>query len=239
MQKLCVIDESANEKIIKSIENLGFQVLKAPAHPNLQGACKSHPDLSFCRISQNTLIYAKNSDAAFIQTLKQHGIIMIEGSTIPSPEYPYDIPYNGVKIGKYFLHNLRNTDLQVKEQCQIEGLQMKHVKQGYTCCSTAVVREDLVITADKGIAEVLEQTGEVSLLRIPPQTSIQLPEMDYGFLGGASGRIDDTHFALAGHIKYLENGVEIQDFLQKHGVQLINLTDERPVDLGTLLFFTL
>lgn len=239
MTRLCIIDERADNNIIEAIQVHGFQVLKAPAHPNLVGTCRSHPDISFFRIAPDTLVYAKDCDPAFVHTLQAHGIHMIAGETALQPEYPYDIPYNGVRIGQYFLHNLRYTDTQVKRICQEENLTMLHVKQGYTCCSTAVVRDDLVMTADTGIYRVLQQTGQVNTLLVPPQKSIRLPGMDYGFIGGASGRMDDTHFALAGHVKYLENEQQIQGFLERNGVQLINLTDQEPVDLGTLLFFTL
>ncbi len=239
MTKLCIIDEKANSQIVEGIEKLGFQILKMPAHPNLAGACQSHPDISLCRIAPNTLVYAKNCDAEFIVTLKKYGLTMIPGETTLQGEYPYDIPYNGVRIGQYFLHNLRYTDMQIKKLCQEAGLTSLQVNQGYTCCSTAVVREDLVITADVGIANVLDATNKVNTLLLPPQKNIRLPGLDYGFLGGATGRIDDTHFVLAGHVNYLENGAEIEEFLQQNGVQLINLTDEKPVDLGTLLFFTL
>ena len=239
MKKICIIDEKANRAIINSIEALGFQVIKVPAHPNLSGPCASHPDLSFCRIAPNTLVYAKKCNEQLVGTLQQCGLTMIPGETELQSNYPYDIPYNAVRIGQYFLHNLRYTDKVVKKTWQAEGLKEISVKQGYTCCSTAVVRDDLVITADTGIAEKLEQTGAMTVLRLPPQKQIQLLPMDYGFIGGATGRIDGNTFAIAGHVKYLENGAEIQAFLQKHGVQLINLTDEKPFDLGTLLFFTL
>ncbi len=234
-----MIDEKANNQIVASIEKLGFEVLKVPAHPKLSGACESHPDLSFCRIAPDTLVYAKDCDAEFIASLKKYGLTMIPGETALQAEYPYDIPYNGVRIGQYFLHNLRYTDMQLKKICQEAGLTSLHVNQGYTCCSTAVVRENVVMTADAGIAKVLQATSKVNTLLLPPQKNICLPGVDYGFLGGATGRIDDTHFVLAGHVKYLENGAEIEGFLQNQGVQLINLTDEKPVDLGTLLFFTL
>lgn len=239
MTKLCLISENATSAFITAIEALGFQVLTVPKHPNLSGSCASHPDLSFCRMAPNTLVYAKNCDHNLIQRLQQYGLTMIPGETALQAEYPYDIPYNGVRIGQYFLHNLRYTDATIKKMWQEEGLTGLSVKQGYTCCSTAVVRDDLVITADAGIANTLEQTGNVTVLLLPPQQKIQLPGMHYGFIGGATGRVDDNTFVIAGHVKYLENGAEIQGFLQNHGVQLINLTDEKPFDLGTLFFFTL
>lgn len=239
MTRLCIISESAPNTITEAIQSLGFEVLKAPAHPHLAGACQSHPDLSFFRIAPNTLIYAKGCDPAFIATLQAKGITMIAGETELQAEYPYDIPYNGIRIGQYLVHNLRYTDTKVKKMCQEENLTALHVRQGYTCCSTAFIREDLIVTADTGIYNALQQTGTVQALLVPPQKKIQLPGMDYGFLGGASGRMDDTHFALAGHVRYLENGKQIQDFLEKNDVQLINLTDQEPLDLGTLMFFTL
>ena len=164
---------------------------------------------------------------------------MIPGETELNHMYPFDVPYNGVRIGQYFFHNMRITDPQVVKQCEEQALCRIHVKQGYTCCSTAAIRENLVITAEAGIAEALKQMATIKVLHIPPQKEIQLPGLDYGFIGGATGRIDDTHFVMAGHIKHLENGEEIQGFLQENGVQLICLTDEKPIDLGTMLFFTL
>jgi hypothetical protein len=63
------------------------------------------------------------------------------------------------------------------------------VKQGYTKCSLVVVDEKSVITSDMGLAAAL-QRFEIDVLLIS-QGHVALPGLQYGFLGGASGRAGD------------------------------------------------
>jgi predicted GTPase len=45
--------------------------------------------------------------------------------------------------------------------------------------------------------------------------------------------------AVAGNIMNLESYTQIEKFLREKGVEIINLSDEEVMDLGTIMFFTL
>jgi len=235
---MCIVDKRANRKIIDSIETLGYEVVLMPSMKNVSESCKSHPDISLFRISNSELIYAKGCDGNFLSLLKEKGITLIEGNSLLSHKYPDDIKYNAAIIGNYLVHKLNSTDSKIFEKCIERNIKPLNVRQGYSCCSIAKVRENLAITSDLSIYKALENT-EIEILLIPPQKSIVLTGADYGFIGGASGRVNDQVFAIAGNAEYLESYCEIRRFLDKRGVRLISLSDEKPVDLGTLMFFTL
>lgn len=237
--KFCIADYRTNPIIINRIEALGFEILLMPPNPQLPKRYNGHPDLSLCRISQNEIIYTKSCDERFLMQLQEKGLHLIAGTSEAGGKYPRDIRYNALVIGKYLVHKLNSTDSQLLEEAKKRQMVCLHVNQGYTCCSTAVVRKDIAITADPGICNVLKETGEIQVLKIPPQSQIQLSPGEYGFIGGAGGRIDDTHFAVLGNARLLDSYDEIQRFLDIFGVQLVSLSADKPFDLGTLMFFTL
>ena len=235
----CIVDSRADLKILNSIEKLGYEVLPMPPNKNVSVSCSSHPDISLFRLSNNQLIYSKDLDNAFLYKLEMRNIQMIEGDLYLSSQYPDDIKYNAAKIGNYLIHKLNSTDGRILKECEARNMKCLNVKQGYSGCSTAVIRDNLAITSDKGIYDVLKNTGDIHTLLIKPQESIRLFNEKYGFIGGASGRIDDDNFALSGDVDLLESGEEIKVFFKENNVKLICLSDEKPVDLGTLMFFTL
>ena len=237
--KMCLIDCRADIKILNKIETLGFEICLMPLNKNASFLCESHPDISLCRISNNELIYSKDCDEKLLSTLHSKGLILIEGNSSIGSKYPSEIKYNAARIGKYLIHKLNSTDSKILEECEKRNIELLNVKQGYTQCSLAVVKQDLAITSDLGIYNTLKNTEEISLLLIPPQESIRLYDGKTGFIGGASGRIDDQHFSIAGNASLLNNYKEINKFLENNEVKLISLSDEMPFDLGTLMFFTL
>jgi len=213
--------------------------VRMPANKNVQKMCQSHPDISLCRISRNELIYAKECDENFLTDLKNRGITLIKGNSGLNFKYPSDIKYNAAIIGNYLVHKLNNTDSKILEECEQRNIKTLNVKQGYTCCSTAIIGEKAAVTADKGIYNVLKKTGEVDVLLINPQKNIVLEGAEYGFIGGAGGRISDNEYVIAGAAEMLEDFEGINEFFQKHSVKLISLTQDMPVDLGGLIFFTM
>jgi hypothetical protein len=107
-----------------------------------------------------------------------------------------------------------------------------NVKQGYTKCSTAIISNNAVMTSDKGIAKALSTNG-IDVLLLPPG-DILLPGLDYGFIGGTCGMIDERTIAFFGDLYKYAWGHEVLKFLEKHKVHPIFLGKGKLIDRGSI-----
>ena len=146
--------------------------------PGVDPAIACHADLVYCRLG------AGASAPVFAGA----------PSLLGSP-YPKDCRFNAVIAGPYVICRPDVTDpkLMAAAEEYIRKTYRKEpalisVKQGYTRCSLAVIDENHVITADRGIAKALQlQKGPECLLVRPGY--VQLSGYQYGFLGGTCGRV--------------------------------------------------
>ena len=114
-----------------------------------------------------------------------------------------------------------------------KGKKNIHVKQGYTKCSILPIREKSIITSDKNIAKEL-LNYDFNVLLIPPGDII-LPSLNYGFIGGTGGMINENKLALFGELSNYAYGSDIYSFLYKLDVEPISLRKGKLMDRGSLL----
>lgn len=155
------------------------------------------------------------------------------------PSYPENIGFNGVRLGSYFIHNLRYTAPEVRAEAERLGLTPVNVKQGYTKCSLVVVesgcsrqKRPAVITADRGIAKVLAPLP-IDMLLIE-EGHVRLPGFPYGFLGGASGAIG-TDLLFHGNLNLHPNYTQIVEFIQAKGKNPVWFTGFPLTDIGSII----
>ena len=122
--------------------------------------------------------------------LLEYGYEIVKISSPTSAKYPSDIALNALKIGNLICGKLKYVAKEIIEYAKALGFQLIDVKQGYSACSTLVLDDDTVVTADKSIYNALAKAGKRVVLI--SQGDIKLDGYDYGFIGGASCVIDDT-----------------------------------------------
>ncbi|KJJ85143.1 hypothetical protein OMAG_000991 [Candidatus Omnitrophus magneticus] len=193
----------------------------------------SHPDIYFFEIQPKVFVHAPNVPLDIIKIMENRGAVFLKGKSIPLGLYPATCAYNGIRIGKKILHNLKITDSVIISESKKLGLELRHVPQGYTRCSVVKVNDNALITADKGIAEAAIQAG-IDVLTIVPGF-VTLYGEKYGFLGGASGNTREGDVIFLGDIKAHPDFENIAEFFTKHGVNWINLNSGILYDAGTLI----
>lgn len=171
------------------------KVLVRKAAP-LYSAIEAHPDIYMCRLPDGRVLKARDGE--------------LGGA------YPLDIPFNALCLDKYFVHNLKYTNKRLLKCAEEYGLVPVNVKQGYTKCSCVVVDGKSVITADNGVYSALSVLGDVDVLKIRPGY-VSLKGLEYGFLGGASGRVGDTVY-FSGDITQHPDYGEIYAFIRERNV---------------------
>lgn len=208
----------------------GYEPLLVPKNNLLYYSVCGHPDMLIHILDKLNILVNKDMDSFFIYTLKSLGYNVFLSENSIKSKYPYDILLNGVQIGNNFLHNLKYTD--PKLLTFLEQKNFLDVKQGYSKCSTAIISDTAAITSDIKIYESLKSVN-IDVLLIPPK-HIELPGLDYGFIGGTCGLLDSATIAFFGSLKKYKYGKEVLSFLIKHDVKPIFLSDDHLIDRGSL-----
>ena len=147
--------------------------------------------------------------------------------------YPENVLLNALFIGGCVYANEAALDSSVKRFCREQQIPIINVKQGYARCSVLVLNEHAAVTADKSLYRALTKNG----VEVLPVSSghIRLEGFDYGFIGGASGKIDDTIFFF-GNIKEHPDYESIRMFCKKHQLKTDILCPDLPLtDIGGLV----
>jgi hypothetical protein len=229
--KYAIIDYRTSEEEICNLKKLGCEVLACPPSSILYEAVCGHPDMLLHIFDEKNIIVHKDMDTSFISSLKALGFNITFSKNSLRSTYPYDIILNSVNLPNLFVHNIKYTDPKLLEM--VNSKKLIDVKQGYTKCSTALVTRNAVMTSDKTIAKALLKEN-IEVLFLPPG-DIVLPGLDYGFIGGCCGLIDEQSLAFFGNLNYYAYGDIVLQFLEKHNIKPIYLKEGKLTDRGSLL----
>ncbi len=230
----CFIDYRITKEELINLSKLNMNLILIPKCTEVYAAINGHPDIQLNILknkSCNEIIIQKNISQAFKEILKINKINYIISKNALSNTYPNDIILNSLILGNYFIHNLKYTDENLlKSQSSKVHID---VSQGYTKCSILPVRDNALITNDKGIFESLKDY-DFDILLLPPG-DILLPSLDYGFIGGVGGMISNNKMAFFGDLDNYKWGDDIKKFLSKYDVLPIALRKGKLIDRGSLL----
>lgn len=88
------------------------------------------------------------------------------------------------------------------------------------------------MTSDMKIGKILKENN-IDVLLLPPGDII-LPSLDYGFIGGTCGLLDNNTLAFYGDLDMYKYGNEVLSFLRKHNVEPIFLSKSKLIDRGSI-----
>lgn len=219
-------------KIIKALEERGIRCITTEPDERLQAPVRSHADMQMFHLNDNRTFVLKG-ERSLKAKLEAEGFLIAETEHPPVANYPGDALCNALNLGDKFFGCMGAVDNTLFSIVQEMGLRTIHVSQGYTRCSTAVVNDSSFITMDAGIGAAGKFMG-VDIMIIPERRII-LEGYDYGFIGGCCGLIDKNVLAFTGRLDSLDFEKPIIDFLDKHNVQAVELTQDPIIDIGGIL----
>lgn len=234
--KTVVIDYRTDMDIVLTLNNMGIEVINTERCNELYEAINGHPDILIHHVGGNSIILAPNIYGKMALKFIKKGFAVTKGDAWLYRNYPQNIAYNVLRIGKYAFHNTKYTDKQICLLYEKMDIKLVHVKQGYTKCSVCVVNENAAITSDIKIAKALELC-DIDTLLVKPD-SIELLGLDYGFIGGASGLISRSEIVFTGCISELKDYTRIRKFLEEKGVKVILLSNKKIFDVGSIIPLT-
>ncbi len=231
MKCSAVIASGISPQMIHFLAQQNIEVLSFPDNPNAEKRVAHHSDLSFFFDGQDTLFIAKEMAEYRLQLEKYCRNVVVVSEKL-GHKYPRDVLLNCVVTGKYFICNPDTVSREIYNKMIGEGYEIVSVRQGYTKCSVLPVNDSAIITDDSSIASRCIQAG-MDVLEVS-KGSVTLNGFDYGFIGGAAGKISDTQIVFNGDITRHSDYEKIHQFLQKYGVSEISF-DGDLVDIGSII----
>ena len=234
---LALIGADAPSSIADSLLSLGFSVLRLPHDERLAAPVRSHADmlmLPLCNKVFTSPEYLALAKSVF-EALEGFGYEVIPAPADIRNEYPFDVAFDALVVNKHIICRRDILPNTIVIESGEMGYSLLNSKQGYAKCSAAVVGDNAVITADKSIASAAKSAG-AEVLEIKPDRSIRLEGYDYGFIGGASGCIDDTSY-FAGNISLHSDCERIEEFCRERAKAIVSLSNEPLCDIGGIFFF--
>lgn len=227
---ICGTDDS---NILNFFKKEGITAIKNRPNKGIDPSVSSHADMCAVHLGKDKILIDK-SQSELKSELESSGMTVLETQSEISGEYPSDIKLNFTLSGSFVMGKLSAADPTLLSESK--KLSKIDVKQGYCKCSTLVVREDAVITDDESIyGKCLENDIDSLLIR---KGDISLAGHEYGFIGGASGKISKDTVMFFGDIENHRDFEKIKTFLLKHGCNFICSDKNKIRDIGGIIPIT-
>ncbi len=210
--KHCLIGSRYNEEI-KELTSLGIVCLPLKENNALDDEIKYHADILSCNLGNGEILINQGSIGESV--LKELGLQPTFVSEIQSP-YPDDVALNCAVINNRFICNKKHLSTYINDFILSYNYQIIHTNQGYARCNLCIVKENAVITEDKGLASLLKKYQFDVLL--VSAGDVYLSDKHNGFLGGASGKISETEIYFSGDLSKHRDYKAILNFLDKYNV---------------------
>ena len=237
MSLLALIGVDAPKEIKNALLARGFELFVLARDGQLPLPIRSHADTLIFALEDKIFVsraYFEKNRALF-DTLEKRGCSIIPCKCELGGEYPEDIAFNVATIGRYAFGRFDFVAQEIKRELVDRGYTLIDVKQGYAKCSTAIIGDNAIITADSGIAKNAAALG-IDVLKVSAaEGAIELEGYGYGFIGGACALFENTLYS-CGNVEIHPDFEAIRDFCEAHGVSLCSLTDDKLYDVGGILF---
>ena len=226
----CILLSSAiPEKTADEISGLtGCRTFALPGYGVLPESVRRHPDMLVFSYGGGIVTdkeYYSENKTLFDEISEASGKRIVLSEKDLGGEYPYDVRFNAFEINGTLFGRLASLSDRISDLFDNKV----NVNQGYAKCSTAILPDSALITADRGIANAAVSNG-IDALCVSPG-GIILPGYDTGFIGGASFSYGDTLYFF-GDIGTHPDHAEILMFADKHNCAVKSLLKGELFDFG-------
>ena len=221
------LSQNTDKKIIDALKQEGFEVTLLAPFSALENPVDTHADMLLLVVDDTIFVHKYYE----IDLDGFEKIIKIDEPI--SNKYPNDVLLNIAIVGKNAFCNTKFASKTVLQYLEENNFSIHHVAQGYSHCSTCIVSDNAIISADKGIVEAAKIVGIDALLI--SSGHISLPPYEYGFIGGVSGSNGDKIY-FCGALNHHPDGEKIRNFTLKHKKIIVELTDSPLTDIGGIMF---
>lgn len=213
------------QNIKNELEKLNIRIIPSAEINFKVSGITMHPDMQIVHMGGDKFVTHKSAFEHYKKYLP-----CICGASENIGTYPQDIAYNVAIAGKLMICSKKYTDTAI---LNIWSNEIINIRQGYSKCSILIVDENSFITSDDGIYKTL--TGHnMNVLKIRTG-HIELPGQNYGFIGGAAGKVAKNLIVFAGDIKKHPDFENIRTFCKNSGTDIYSLGKNTLLDIGSVL----
>lgn len=223
MKRTGYINGNVSNEILNNLSMYVENITLLPSFSLLPAPVSSHADMLMYKLNDSLLIHRQYYEMNF-NLFKTVDVTLTDEYI--SNIYPHDILLNCLKLNSTVYCKADYISKYIKSDAE----KIVNVKQGYARCSTCIINEHAIITADRSIARNVIDT-DVLLIK---EGYIKLQGYDYGFIGGASINMDGKILFL-GDIKRHPDCNNMIKFCEKHNVEVISLSNEMLYDYGSMV----
>lgn len=170
----------------------GIEALPLKPYARLDAPVSSHADMIINIIEDRIFCYEDYylENKSIFERAENEGYTLVKCTPPASSAYPDDIGLNALIIGKKIFGNIKHLSRELLDFANEKGYKTVNVKQGYAACSTLVLNNNCVVTADPSIKKAME-THNIEVIFVD-DSSIKLDGYSKGFIGGATGVVCDN-----------------------------------------------
>lgn len=227
MKNKVLLDTRINRKSVETLIKLGYEPVFIPECKNLQKPVSAHPDMSVFTI--DCVIFTTRE---LVHLFGDREVVVCKREEEPL-KYPKDIMFNCAVVGNNVLCKIDNTNKKVLEYLSLNNYNIVNVNQGYAKCSTCIVSDNAIITEDENIEQAAIKSG-IEVLKIK-KGFVNLDGYEYGFIGGASGLLNNNLLCFNGNIEKHPDYSRICGFCRKFNVEILSLNDDVLYDVGSII----
>ena len=221
------LSKNADNKIIDALKQEEFEVKLLAPFSALESPVDTHADMLLLAIDD--IVFVHQDYEIDLDGFEK--IIKIDEPM--SNKYPNDVLLNIAIVGKNAFCNTKFASKTVLKYLEENNFSIHHVAQGYSHCSTCIVSDNAIISADKGIVEAAKMVGIDALLI--SSGHISLPPYNYGFIGGSCGTFGDKIY-FCGALNQHPDSDKIRNFATKHKKVIVELSSSPLADIGGITF---
>lgn len=215
---------------VNEIENLGHTVIASDTVDIFLIPEQKHADMQILPINND--IFILNECTVLAEKLPNERLIFCNKKA--GKKYPENILLNFLFLNNSLYGKLSAIDKNLLDYCKENSIRTVNINQGYARCSTLVLNNSAAITSDLSIEKALKNDGiEVLLIS---SGNIVLDGYNYGFIGGASGKIDENTVVFFGNIKKHPDYIRIENFCSNHNLLIKIICNDMPLtDIGGIV----
>jgi len=218
------------KSVIDDLEKLSIQVVTVPPCDDIEDKIACHADMICHHLGGNRLlVYPYNNNLTC--KLTSLGLDILHTNSRLSKAYPNDILFNSARVGKWLICNEKHTDSSIISS--VNQGNIIDTKQGYAKCSTLVVDENSIITADIHISSTAKSKG-LDVLLIS-KGNIILAGYEYGFIGGCAFKFDKNKMYFTGDLNSHTDCKEIEKFLAVRNIDIVLGSGDSLIDIGSII----
>ena len=215
---------------VREIENLGHTGISSDTVDIFPIPEQKHADMQILPINND--IFLINECTVLAEKLPKERLLFCNKKA--GKKYPENILLNFLFLNNILYGKLSAIDKNLIDFCEENNIKTVNINQGYARCSTLVLNEKALITSDLSIEKALKKDG-VEVLLIS-SGNIILDGYDYGFIGGASGKIDENTVVFLGNITNHPDYRRIENFCENHNISIKIICKDMPLtDIGGIV----